>query len=72
MKNPEWTVHDYDAVLSYWVRNPMDMAKFREDPEFESRMEETLRVVCSKSKGHLSLGHDTVVFTTDAIPKPLF
>lgn len=66
LKQPEWTVPDYDAVVSYWIRDPADMGKLTADPEKDAP------VIANQRLGHLVLGHQTVVFTSAAIPQPTF
>ncbi|KAJ4425106.1 hypothetical protein N0V82_000161 [Gnomoniopsis sp. IMI 355080] len=70
MKQPEWTVPDYDAIVSYWIRDPTDMVKLREDPEFPE-LEKDVPVIANTKLGHLLLGHQTLMFTSDEMPRPV-
>lgn len=67
LKQPEWTVPDYDAVVSYWIRDPADMGKLTADPAF-AELEKDAPAIANQRLGHLVLGHQTVVFTSDSIP----
>lgn len=70
MKQPDWTVPEYDAIVSYWIRDPADMAKLREDPDFPE-LEKDVPVIANTKLGHLLLGHQTVMFTSDEMPRPV-
>ncbi|KAJ4388022.1 hypothetical protein N0V93_008627 [Gnomoniopsis smithogilvyi] len=69
MKQGEWTVPDYDVVVSYWMYNPSDMGKVVADPDW-LELEKDAPAVTDQRVGHLVLGHQTVAFTSDAMPKP--
>lgn len=71
LKEPEWTVPDYDAVISYWLRDPADMGKVTADPGM-AELEKDAPGILNHRLGHLVMGHQTVLFTTEAIPKPMF
>lgn len=68
MKQGEWTVPDYDVVVSYWVHNPADVGKVTADPEWQE-LEKDAPAVTKQTIGHLVLGHEIVAFTSDAMPK---
>lgn len=59
MKQPDWIVPVYDAIVSYWIRDAADMAKLREDPDFPE-LEKDVPVNVKAKLGHLSLGHQSL------------
>lgn len=71
LRQPEWTVPAYDAIVSYWIRDPADMGKLTSDPDFAD-LEKDAPVVLDQRLGHLVLGHQTIIFTSDALPRPMF
>lgn len=71
LKQPEWTVPDYNAVVSYWIRDPADMGKLTADPGF-AELEKDAPAIANQKLDHLVLGHQTVVFTSDAVPQSSF
>lgn len=71
LKQPEWKVPEYDAVVSYYIHDPADMGKLTADPEFQE-LEKDAPTIGNPRFGQLVLGHETVLFTTDAISKPKY
>jgi hypothetical protein len=61
MNRPEWTVPDYDIVMSYWVRNLEDMAGLTSDPEWVALEKDAVRL-SNPSLGHFVVGHEVELF----------
>jgi hypothetical protein len=59
----EWTVSDYDLVLSYWLRSPNDLVALTQDPEW-IELEKDARARINFSIGHFVIGHEIVQLTS--------
>lgn len=70
MKQFDWTVAKYDALMSYWIRDPTERGKLRKDLDF-SELERDVPVIANAKLGHLLPGHNTVRITIDEMPQPV-
>lgn len=52
MKQEEWTVPDYDAVVSYWMYDPSDVGKVVADPDW-LELEKDAPTFTNQRVGHL-------------------
>jgi hypothetical protein len=55
----EWSVPNYDLVLSYWLRDPEDMKRLTQDPEW-IELEKDAQSRANFSIGHFVAGYETV------------
>lgn len=67
LSRPDWSVPDYDLVISYWLRDLEDMQKLSADPEW-LKLEADALNWANMSIGHLVYGHEIVHFTSDEVP----
>lgn len=61
MGRPDWTVPDYDLVISYYVPSMDVMQALTTDPEW-AELEKMAAVKCNMSVGHFVAGHEIVHF----------
>lgn len=58
---PDWTVPDYDMIMSYWLRSMDDMMALVSCPEWPEIEKEALALSNTRI-GHLVAGHEIVQF----------
>ncbi|KAK7754483.1 hypothetical protein SLS62_003503 [Diatrype stigma] len=59
MGRPEWTVPDYDIVMSYWLRSVDDLRALTTDPEWDE-LEKEAQEITNMTIGHFVIGHQTI------------
>lgn len=60
MNRPNWTVPDYDIVMSYWLRDLTDMRGLTADPEWHA-VEEEAQKWANMADGHFVIGYEIVM-----------
>ncbi|XXH03875.1 hypothetical protein Hte_010283 [Hypoxylon texense] len=61
MGRPDWSVPDYDLVITYWLRSLDDMRALTMDPEW-AELEKDAATKSNMSIGHFVVGHEVVHF----------
>ncbi|KAK4225462.1 hypothetical protein QBC38DRAFT_483072 [Podospora fimiseda] len=62
MGRPQWTVPDYDIVISYWLKSVEDLEKATKDPRWIELEEKEVLEKTNMALGHFVIGHESVVF----------
>lgn len=60
MNRPNWTVPDYDIVMSYWLQDLSTMQTLAADPEWHA-LEEEAQKWANMDVGHFVIGHEIVM-----------
>jgi hypothetical protein len=56
-----WTIPDYDFTMSYWTRDPMNLARLCTDPEWVELQKDSMPKMKTEL-GHFVVGQQTVHF----------